>query len=132
MIDNSIPFEIMISDADETPDNSKSFKNQLAEIAMRKAKTVFEKTTDRGLRLIVAADQNIVFDNKIYKKPESLDEARNFLCQMRGSEEIYSYTGNAILLCEKDKILQSINITDTARVALDNISNEEIENYIQN
>ena len=132
MIDNSIPFEIMVSNADETPDISKSYKNQLAQIAMRKAKTVFEKTIDRGLRLIVAADQNIVFDNKIYKKPESLDEARNFLCQMRGSEEIYCYTGNAILLCEKDKILQSINITDTARVALDNISDEEIENYIHN
>ncbi len=50
LIDESIPFEVMVSNANETPDKSKSFKNQLAEISMRKAKTVFEETIDRGLQ----------------------------------------------------------------------------------
>ena len=39
-----IPFEVIISDADETPDLSKSFGEQLQDISMRKAKIVFEKT----------------------------------------------------------------------------------------
>ena len=131
MIDNSIPFEVIISDVDETPDDSKSFKNQLAEISMRKAEVVFKKTKDRGLRLIVAGDQNIVFNEKMYGKPKNIEEARNLLSQMRGSEEVYAYTGNAVLLAENDKILQSINVTDVARLSIDNISDDEMDNYLK-
>jgi len=132
LIDDSIPFEVMVSNADETPDESKSFKNQLAEISMRKAKTVFEATKDRGLRLIVAADQNIVFDNVMYGKPKSIDEARYLLKRMRGTEEVYAYTGNSVLLAKNDRILQSVNITDVARLSVDDISDEEVENYLRN
>ena len=130
LIDESIPFEVIVSDADETPDESKSFKNQLAEISMRKAKTVFEETKDRGLRVIIAADQNIVFDKKMYGKPNSIEKARELINSMMGSEEVYAYTGNAVLLADKNKILQSINITDTARLSVDNISNEQLEEYL--
>lgn len=131
LIDDSIPFEVIVSNADETPDESKSLKNQLAEISMRKAKTVFEATKDRGLRLIIAADQNIVFDNVMYGKPKSIDEACHLLYHMRGSEEVYAYTGNAVLLAENDRILQSINITDVARLSVDNISDDEVVNYLK-
>ena len=131
LIDDSIPFEVIVSNADETPDESKSFKNQLAEISMRKAKTVFEATKDRGLRLIIAADQNIVFDNVMYGKPKSIDEACHLLYNMRGSEEVYAYTGNAVLLAENNKILQSVNITDVARLSVDNISDDEVVNYLK-
>lgn len=130
LVDDSIPFEVIVSNADETPDESKSFKNQLAEISMRKAKKVFEETKDRGLRLIVAADQNIVFDNVMYGKPKSIEAARGLITRMMGSEEIYAYTGNAVILAEKDKILQSINVTDVARMSMDTISDEELETYL--
>ena len=132
LIDNNIPFEVIVSNADETPDKSKSFKNQLAEISMRKAQTVFEMTKDIGVRLIIAGDQNLVFNGKMYGKPKTIAEARSLLSQMRGSEEVYAYTGNAVLLAEKDKILQSINVTDVARLSIDNISDEEMDNYLNN
>lgn len=131
LIDNNIPFEVIASNADETPINSKSFKNLLAEISMRKAQTVLDMTKNRGLRLIIAADQNLVFKGKMYGKPNSIEEARNLLTYMRGSEEVYSYTGNAVLLAKKDKILQSINLTDVARLSIDPISDEEMENYLK-
>ena len=72
----NIPFEVMVSNADESPNLSKSFEEQLADISMRKAQVVFEQTVDRGPRIIVAADQNIVFENVMYesqrlwRKPE--------------------------------------------------------------
>ena len=132
LIDESIPFEIIVSNADETPNNSKSFKNQLAEISMRKAKTVFEETSDRGLRLIIAADQNIVFENVMYGKPKSIDDARNLIMKMMGSEEVYAYTGNSVLLAEGATVLQSINITDVARMSVDEIPNNELESYLAN
>ena len=132
LIDSSIPFEVIVSNADETPDSSKTFKDQLAEISMRKAQAVFELTKDRGLRLIVAADQNIMFDNILYGKPKSAEDGKKFLNMINGSEDVYAYTGNAILLANKDKILQSINITDVARLGIDNLSIEEIDNYLKN
>ena len=131
MTDAGLSFEVIVSDADETPDQSKSLKDQLADISMRKAQTVFEATkNDPGLRLIVAADQNIMFENQLYGKPKSIEEARDLICRMRGSDEVYSYTGNAILLARGDQILESINITDTARTSVDNLSDAEVEDFL--
>ena len=130
LMEKSISFEVIVSDADETPDETKNFKDQLAEISMRKARAVFDKTKERGRRLIVAADQNIVFEGKMYGKPKNIDETRKLFYKMRGSEEVYSYTGNAVLLADGDKVMQSINITDIARLSIDNISDEELENYL--
>lgn len=130
MIDASIPFEVMVSDADETPDESKSFKDQLAEIANRKAMTVFEETKERGRRLIVAGDQNYVFEKKMYGKPASIDEARKLISCMMGSDEVFTYTGNAVILADGDKILQSINLTDISRLSVDMISDDELEEYL--
>ena len=131
MIDASIPFEVFVSDVDEAPDETKSLKDQLADIAMRKAMAVFEKTKDRDLRLIVAADQNIMFEGELYGKQDSIESARELILRMRGSDEIYSYTGNAILLAKKDQIVQSINVTDVARTSVDDISDERIEEFLE-
>ena len=76
-------------------------------------------------------DLSDVFDNVMYGKPKSIDEARTLIKSMRGTEELYAYTGNAVLLADKDKILQSINITDVARLSVDDISDEEVENYLK-
>lgn len=130
--DAGIPFEVCESNADETPNKTKSLKDQMTEIAMRKAMAVFEKTRDRGRRLIVAADQNIMFDGELYGKPKNVDEARKMLSKMRGSDEIYSYTGNALLLADHDKILEIVNLTDTARLVMDDLSDAEIEKFLKN
>lgn len=130
MIDEGIPFEVIVSDADETPDARKSFRAQLAEIAMRNAKVVLDKTDYMGKRLIVAGDQNIVFDGQMYGKPKSIDDARKLIKRMEGREDIYAYTGNAIMIADGGKILESMNITDIARMSMDSISDEELENYL--
>ena len=131
LIDADIPFEIIVSDADETADESKNFRNQVAEIAMRKAQAVFERTKDRGPRVILAADQNIAFEGKMYGKPKSIAAARKLIGSMRGSDQIFAVTGNAMLLADGDQILQSINLTDTARFSLDDISDEELDAYLK-
>ena len=131
LIDADIPFEIIVSDADETADESKNFRNQVAEIAMRKAQAVFERTKDRGPRVILAADQNIAFEGKMYGKPKSIAAARKLIGSMRGSDQIFAVTGNAMLLADGDQILQSINLTDTARFSLDDISDEELDTYLK-
>ena len=131
MVEANIPFEVITSGADETPDKTKGHKDQLAEIAMRKAQAVFEKTKNRGRRLIIAADQNMCFNDIMLEKPKSIDEAREVLKKMSGSDEVYSYTGNAIILADGDKILQSVNATDVARLSVDELSDETLENYLK-
>lgn len=132
MLDSDILFEVIVSDADETPNENKSFRAQLSEIAMRKAIAVLNETAQRGMRLIVAADQNIVFDGKMYGKPESIDEARILIKSMQGRDDIYAYTGNAVLIANGNEILESVNVTDIARMSMDEISDEVLEDYLNN
>lgn len=63
LTDLKIPFDVVVSNADETPNSSLPFGEQLKEIALRKALNVLKKTKDDGKRIILAADQNIVFNN---------------------------------------------------------------------
>ena len=130
--EKNIPFEVFVSNADETPDLSKSFEEQLKEISMRKAQVIFEATADRNERIIVAADQNIVFDNVMYGKPKDIDEARKLIKSMAGSKNIYAYVGNAIIHANGNNIITVINNCDIARMRMDEFSEEELEDYLTN
>lgn len=128
--DKGLKFEVIVSDVDETPDENKNFKDQLAEIAMRKAMAILERTKKQGRRLILAGDQNIVFEDISWGKPKTIEEARALIKRMRGTTKPQAYTGNAIILADKDQILQSVNLTDTAILRIDNISDEDLEKYL--
>lgn len=130
--ENDIPFEIIVSNVDETSDSSKPFDEQLKEISLRKAKVVFEQTVNEGKRIIVAADQNIVFNNIMYGKPENLDEARKLIQSMEGSDNIYSYVGNSLIYADGDTIIEVINNCDISRMRMDDITDEELEDYLAN
>ncbi len=132
MMTADIPFEVIVSNADETVNSSKSFRAQLAEIAMRKANIVFNQTSHRAKRLIVAADANVFFDGKLYGKPKNIDEARKLIKSMQGRDDIYVYTGNAVLLADGNEILESANVTDIARMSIDRISDEALERHLIN
>lgn len=127
-----LSFEVFVSNPDETPDLSKSFEEQLKEISLRKAQTVFEATINKGKRIIVSADQNIVFNNTMYGKPKDLDTARKLLASMQGNNNIYSYVGNSIIYADGNKIIKIINSCDIARMRMDNITNQQLEDYLAN
>lgn len=127
-----IPFEVIVSNADETSDLSKSFEEQLKEISMRKAQVVFKETIDKGERIIVAADQNIVFNNVMYGKPKDINSARELIKSMEESDEIYAYVGNAIIYANGDKIIKVINNCDISRMRMDKLSKEQLEDYLTN
>lgn len=130
--EKGMQFEVIVSDAEEIADESKSFELQLKEISMAKAQNVFEKTIDQGERIIVAADQNIVFENIMYGKPKYAEEAKQLIKKMSGKEDIFSYVGNTIIHANGNKIMQIINNCDIARMRMDNISDEDIEDYLTN
>lgn len=131
MEESKIPFEVIVSDADETPDYSKSFQDQLKEISMRKAQTVFDMTTNRGKRVIVAADMNMFFDGVMYGKPKTIDEARKLIKRMMGRKDIYGYCGNSLIYADGRKILKVVNEFDSAKMSMDKISDKELEEYLR-
>lgn len=127
----NIPFEIIPSNADETPIESFSFQEQLKEISMRKALTVFETTKEYGDRIIVAADQNIVFKNVMYGKPKNLEDAYKLIKMMEGSNKIYAYVGNTIFHVKNNRIINCINNFDIARMQLAIFPDAILEKYLQ-
>lgn len=125
-----IPFEVIVSNADETPVKVYSLSDQLNDIAMRKALTIIDKLNADEDYIIVAADQNILFNGTLYGKPCSIEEARELIQKMQGSDQIYAYVGNTVLYVSNGKIIDSISECDVARMKMDYISDKDLEIYL--
>lgn len=127
--DAGFRYEVIVSNADETPDESKTISEQFKDISMRKAKVIFEQTVSRGKRIIVAADTNYMFEGKLYGKPKTLEEARSFIKKNAGRNELYAYTGNAIIYADHGTIIKTVNTCDISRLRVDNISDNDLDEY---
>lgn len=125
-----ITFEIIVSNVDETPIKEFSLTEQMNDISMRKALAVMDMVKETEDHIIVAADQNIFFNGIMYGKPTSIEEARELIHKMQGSDEIYSYVGNTVLYISNSQIQKSINECDIARMHMDYITDEELEKYL--
>lgn len=128
--ETGIPFEIIVSNADETPVKVYSLGEQLNDIAVRKALTVIDKLDTDEDYIVVAADQNILFQGKLYGKPSRIEEARQLIKDMQGSDQIYSCVGNAVFYVSNGQILDSTSKHDVARMKLGYISDKNLEIYL--
>lgn len=126
-----IPFEIIVSNANETRVKAYTLGDQLNDIAMRKALTVMDKLDTNEDYIIVAADQNILFQGNLYGKPSNIAEARQIIKSMQNSDQIYSYVGNTVLYVSNGKIIDSISKYDIARMKMGYISDKKLENYLK-
>lgn len=126
-----ISFEVFICEVDDTPVKAFSFVEQLNDISLRKALSAMDAIKNNEEYIILAADQNIFFNNTIIKKPESISEAREIIQNMEGSNEIYTYVGNTVLYVSNFNIVKIINKSDKARLRMDYILDEELENYLE-
>lgn len=123
-------FDIIVSNVDETPVEELSLTDQMTDISMRKAVAVMDMVGEPEDHIIVAADQNIFFNGTMYGKPNTIEEARQIIKRMQGSNEIYAYVGNTVLYISNFKVEKCINECDIARMRMDYISDEELENYL--
>lgn len=126
-----IAFDVVVSNVDETPVKALSITEQMNDISMRKALAVMDMLKETDDHIIVAADQNIYFDGVMYGKPQSIEEARTLIKRMQGSNEIYAYVGNTVLYISNSTVIQHISKCDIARLRMDYISDEELENYLE-
>lgn len=76
-----IPYEIKSSSIDEIS-NERLIKDQIIDISQQKATDIAKSFSNEFF--ILTADTTVVLNNKAYGKPESIDEAKAFLSELRG------------------------------------------------
>jgi septum formation protein len=116
-----IPFEILVSDADESFDESVLPIELPAMLSERKARAVQEIRPDA---LILAADTVVDLNGKILNKPTDRQEAESMLKSLSG--QIHAVHTAYCLVTPEQKIIR----TDTAKVHFRALSDQEIQWYL--
>lgn len=116
-------FEVVKIDCEEILPENIEVKNAAAYLSELKANAFCKLENDE---ILLTADTVVIIDNQILGKPKDEEEARRMLRKLSGKTH-HVYTGITIKTTNK-----SITQTDVADVEFDEITNEEIEFYIQN
>ena len=102
-----LPFDVVVSDADETILPDEVAADYVQRVALAKGLDVAESL---GSHLpILSADTSVVIDGRILGKPADAEQARAMLAELSGREhQVYS----AVALCCPRRVpLQALNIT---------------------
>lgn len=123
----NLPYEVIVSDADETLEENLTIEEQAKKLSYQKAKIVFDKTV--GDRIVIGSDTMVIKNNKIYGKPKDEEEAFQMLEELKNAKH-QVITGLAILV-EKEGIYEEHITYDMTEVYFKNMTKEEIKKWIQ-
>ncbi|MCL2373476.1 MAG: Maf family protein [Defluviitaleaceae bacterium] len=115
-----IPFQVIVSDADETIDGHPAY--QVETLALRKAHAV--KPTAPEDAIILAADTLVYIDGQVLGKPAGPEEAFAMLQKLQGRQHTV-YTGVALLHSGGET-----SFVDATQVFFRPLSGDEINDYI--
>lgn len=123
-------FEIITSDADETP--TKTLPEEIVEeLSYKKAQDVFSRIKDhygREQLLIIAADTLVFKGTKRMGKPKDEEEAVSMLKALQGNvHEVY--TGVTLIYAFDTKIIEK-SFFEKTEVEFARMSDQEIEAYV--
>jgi len=119
------PFEIIVSNADESLLANESPGDYVRRLAEAKARACAPLAADG--QIVLAADTAVVDGNAILGKPADPSEAKRMLRQLRGHSH-HVYTGIALLRVRDGNLLTDVCVTD---VPMRDYSDAEIEAYVQ-
>lgn len=119
-------FEVLITDADEkyTASEPVEIVRELAEIKGSAA----EKSVSEDC-VIISADTIVVSEGRILGKPCNRDDAFNMLKSLCGKSHCV-YTGVSVIDKSGDSV-QRTTVSEMTKVYVDEISDEEINRYIE-
>lgn len=114
-------FEVIPSDADESCDGELTPVELVRELALRKAKSVFEKNTDA---VVLGCDTVVEYGGTVLGKPESREDAKRMLRMLSG--KIHNvHTGVCITDSEN-----TVSFEKTVRVEFYELTDELIDAYV--
>lgn len=124
----NVPFEVVISNEEEIYDNNKTVYEQCLDISYQKALDVYNKTDSD--RIVIGVDTVIKFNNKIYGKPKTKEEAVNMLKDLSGKyHEVI--TGISILVYKESSYYEE-KVYDVSKVYVNNMDDSEINEWVMN
>lgn len=116
-----IPFEIQVSQADETMDPDGDPASQVMEVSRRKAMAVRAEQED----VVIAADTIVVCDGEILGKPRSKEDACRMLSMLSGRSHLVM-TGMTVMHNR-----QTHSHTEITEVFFRELSQKEILRYVE-
>lgn len=115
-------FKIMVSDVDETVDETNPIEKVLA-IAKKKGNDVFNKYNFNDV-VILSADTIVVINNEVLGKPKNVDDARLMIKKLQNNvHQVYT----AVYIKSQNNEDCFVEKTD---VSVGEMTEEEIEEYI--
>lgn len=116
-----VPFEIIVSDVDETIDYDNDLVKEIEKLSFRKADAVYQENKDA---LVIGSDTIVKIDNKALGKPASIEEAKEMLREL--SDKTHEVvTGVTIIKDGKPETFSSVS-----KVTFYPLSEEEIDEYV--
>ena len=121
-------FEIMVSNQEETLNDKLSVEEQVTEIAYTKAKNVFDRT--EGDRIVIGSDTIVTKNGKIYGKPKNRDHAKEMIKELITENKMHKIITGLCVFVEKEGRLKEYKTYDEVKVYLKDITDEEIEKWL--
>lgn len=117
-----LEFNVIVSDADETIPEGKTFEGIAMHIAEQKALAVQPHANNN--EVIIAADTIVICNNKVIGKPINKADAVDILSKLSGN--VHEVITGVCMLQGNNKKLFS----DTTKVVFHKLTNEQIEYYV--
>lgn len=117
----NIPFEVIVSDVDETLDSEDTLRDEIETLSFRKALAVFK---DHKEDVVIGADTLVTINKKRLGKPKDKDEAFSMLKELQGK------THEVITAVSIISPKQSETFSNVSLVTFYPMSDEEILAYI--
>ena len=121
-------FEIMVSNQEETLNEALSVEGQVTEIAYAKAKNVYDRT--EGDRIVIGSDTIVTKNGKIYGKPKNRNHAKEMIKELITGDKVHKIITWLSVIIEQDGKIKEYKTYDTVKVYLKDISDEEIEKWL--
>ncbi|MDD3267325.1 MAG: Maf family protein [Burkholderiales bacterium] len=122
----NINFEIISIDIPEEVQDKEDYLSYSRRICEEKANAATKHVVENNLPIypILTADTEVVIDDEVLGKPENYDAAFKMWQKMRGRNHLVITT----VTLKHDDFMQTIS--NESKVYFDNVSDEEIHNYL--
>ena len=118
----NIPFDVVVSNAEEHIDSNKPLEKEIEKLSYLKAEEVFKRHKDA---VVIGSDTIVTINNKVLGKPKNEDEAKQMLQLLQNNKHTVI---TAVTIMSKDKTITFHNNSD---VYFNPISEKEIDEYIK-
>ena len=123
-------FEIIVSNKKEILNDELSVEEQVTQIAYDKAKNVYDRTKNKGDRIVIGSDTIVTKNGKIYGKPKNRKHAKEMIKELITENKMHKIITGLCVLVEKEGILKEYKTYDEVKVYLKDITDEEIEKWL--